>query len=504
MTDPSPPARDPGSAAIPLSNANLPSLAIQVPGYDRSQVVAGIAHIGVGGFHRAHQAMYVDRLLTDGAPDSRRWGICGIGVLPHDAHMRDALAAQDHLYTLVLRHPDGTQEARVIGSIVDYLLAPDDPRAVIDRLSDPAIRIVSLTVTEGGYNIDNDTGSFDIDHPDVRHDVAEPEVPTTVFGLVVSALERRRAAGIPPFTVVSCDNIQSNGDVARAAFSAFAELRDPELGAFVGQQVAFPNSMVDRITPATTDADRTDVARRFGVADAWPVVCEPFTQWVLEDRFGDGRPAYEDAGVQLVGDVAPYERMKLRLLNAGHQGVAYFGRLAGHTYVHDAMADEVFAPFLLAYMHREAVPTLGDIPGVDLSAYCDELIERFSNPHVADTTARLAFDGSERIPKFLLPVVRDRLRTGDDVRLSAAIVASFALYCEGSDEAGSPITIDDQRASSLSTAATRQADDPLAFVRQRELFGDLAGESSFTTPYLRALESLRSKGSRATMRDLLT
>jgi mannitol 2-dehydrogenase len=233
------------------------------------------------------------------------------------------------------------------------------------------------------------------------------------------------------------------------------------------------------------------------------VVCEPFTQWVLEDHFSDGRPDYADAGVQIVEDVAPYERMKLRLLNAGHQGVAYFGQLAGHTYVHDAMADEVFAPFLRAYMHREAVPTLGDIPGVDLSAYCDQLVERFSNPHVADTLARLAFDGSERIPKFLLPVVRDRLRTGDDVRLSAAIVASFAFYCEGSDEAGSPITIDDQRASSLSAAAVQHPEDPLAFVRQRELFGDLAGEDGFTVPYLSALESLRSKGSRATMRDLI-
>jgi mannitol 2-dehydrogenase len=502
MTDSSP--RVPGPAAVPLSQASLSSLTVPVPEYDRSQVVAGIAHIGVGGFHRAHQAMYVDRLLASGTPESRQWGICGIGVLPQDAHMRDALLAQDHLYTLVLRHPDGTQEARVIGSIVDYLLAPDDPRAVVDRLADPAIRIVSLTVTEGGYNIDNDTGSFDIDNPDVRHDVAEPEVPVTVFGLVVGALERRRAAGIPPFTVMSCDNIQSNGDVARAAFSAFAELRDPELAAFVGKQVSFPNSMVDRITPATTDADRADVANRFGVADAWPVVCEPFTQWVLEDRFGQGRPAYAEAGVQIVDDVAPYERMKLRLLNAGHQGVAYFGRLAGYTYVHDAMADEVFAPFLLAYMHTEAIPTLGDIPGVDLSAYCDELIERFSNPHVADTLARLAYDGSERIPKFLLPVVRDRLRTGDDLRLSAAIVASFALYCEGSDETGSPVTIDDQRGSSLATAAAHQTDDPLAFVRQRELFGDLAGIETFTGPYLSALESLRRKGSRATMRSLLS
>ena len=239
MTDSSP-AVAAGSAAIALSNANLSSLAVPAPAYDRSQVVAGIAHIGVGGFHRAHQAMYVDRLLTADAPGSRHWGICGIGVLPHDAHMRDALAAQDHLYTLVLRHPDGPQEARVIGSIVDYLLAPDDPRAAVDRLSDPAIRIVSLTVTEGGYNIDNDTGAFDIDNPDVRHDVAEPEVPVTVFGLVVGALERRRAAGVPPFTVMSCDNIQSNGDVARSAFSAFAELRDPELAAFVAQAGAFP------------------------------------------------------------------------------------------------------------------------------------------------------------------------------------------------------------------------------------------------------------------------
>ena len=484
-----------------LSAASLAELSVPVPTYDRNAVTTGIVHIGVGGFHRAHQAMYVDRLLEAGL--GQEWGICGIGMLPGDARMRDALAGQDHLYTLVLKHPDGHREARVIGSIVDYLLAPDDPPAAVARLVDPATRIVSLTVTEGGYNINNSTGAFDVENAGVQHDLGDLENPTTTFGLVVAALAARRAAGQEPFTVMSCDNVQGNGDVARGVFSAFADLVDPDLGAWVRERVAFPNCMVDRITPQTTDADRAEVAERFGITDAWPVVCEPFTQWVLEDHFGQGRPDLDEVGVQIVEDVLPYEHMKLRLLNAGHQGLAYFGTLAGYTYVHDTMADELFAPYLRAYWHREAIPTLGAVPGVDLDAYCDELLERFGNPEVADTNARLAFDGSERMTKFLLPVITARIAAGDDVTVSAAICASWARYCEGTDEQGHEIRPDDQRVDQLMAAAARQGDDPLAFLRQPEIFGDLVEQTAFTKPYLAALTSLHERGARATLAGLM-
>ena len=490
-------------AGIPLRPERLSDIAgrVPVPAYDRTQVGTGIVHLGVGAFHRAHQAMYVDRLLDAGK--ARDWGICGVGVLALDARMRDVMHEQDGLYTLVLKEADGTWTPRVIGSIVDYRFAPDDPEAVIERMADPTTRIVSLTVTEGGYNFNQVTGEFESANPDVVRDLEPGATPHTTFGLVTEALARRRARGTGPFTVMSCDNIQHNGNLSRRMFVAFARLRDPELADWIERQVSFPNSMVDRITPATTDEDRAEVRRRFGVDDGWPVVCEPFTQWVLEDSFVAGRPPFEDAGVQIVEDVAPYELMKLRLLNASHQGIAYFGWLAGYRLVHDAAQDPLFARFLLAYMDREATPTLGDVPGIDLTAYKHQLIERFANPGVRDTVARLAAFSSDRIPKWLVPVIREDLAAGRDVTLSAAIVASWARYAEGLDEQGEPIEIVDQLKDTLVPLAQRQAEEPLAFLTPRELFGDLKDDDRFTRPYLAALDSLHRHGARATLGGLV-
>ena len=287
-----------------LNAKTLSDLQVPVPTYERSQVSTGIVHFGVGGFHRAHQAMYVDALMNTGA--ARDWGITGVGLLPGDRRMHEILHAQDCLYTLVVKEPDGTMQARVIGSIVDYLFAPDDPEEVLRVMSDPATRVVSLTITEGGYLVNQATGEFDADDPSIANDLQDGAVPSTAFGFVTEALARRRTAGIEPFTVMSCDNIQGNGEVAHKMMGAFARLKDPELAAWIEDHVAFPNSMVDRITPVTTDADRSVVAERFQVQDGWPVVCEPFTQWVLEDRFPAGRPAFEEVGVQLVPDVEPY------------------------------------------------------------------------------------------------------------------------------------------------------------------------------------------------------
>ena len=279
--------------------------------------------------------MYLDALMNRGR--ALDWAICGMGLLPGDARMRDALAAQDYLYTLMIKHPDGSTDARVIGSIVDFVFAPDDPEAAVERLADPSVRIVSLTITEGGYNFNQATGKFDRNNPDVVHDLSEPARPRTVFGLVVEALHRRRSRGIAPFAVMSCDNIQGNGHVAQRQFTAYAELRDPAFAAWIGDKVPFPNSMVDRITPVTTEDDRALLADRYGLRDRWPVVGEPFTQWVLEDNFvagGESRPAFEEAGVQLVSDVEPYELMQLRLLNASHQALCYPGYFAGYRYAH--------------------------------------------------------------------------------------------------------------------------------------------------------------------------
>ena len=474
---------------------------VPTPGYDRRSLRAGIVHVGVGGFHRAHQAMYLDRLMNVG--EASDWAICGLGVMPADRGMRDALAPQDYLYTLVEKHGDGTWKPRVIGSIVDYLYAPDDAETVIERLAEEAIKIVSLTVTEGGYSIDEVSGEFDPTTREVARDLEPGATPRSFFGLITEALARRRRRRIAPFTIVSCDNLQGNGRLAHRAFASFARLRDPELGDWMEHEVRFPASMVDRITPATTDADRAELRARFGIEDRWPVVCEPFTQWVLEDSFSCGRPPYEQAGVQLVEDVEPYELMKLRLVNCSHQGLCYFGHLCGYELVHDAAADPQFERLLRGYMDHEATPTLPAVPGIDLERYKQTLIERLRNPEIDDTIARLAAYGSDRLPKFLLPVVRCQLAGGGPVRRAAAIVASWARYAEGTDEDGNPIDVVDRKKDALMAAAREQGSDPLAFVRNREMFGDLVDEEGFTSPYLAALDSLHRKGARGTLRDLV-
>lgn len=493
-----------------LSPAVLDELPAEVarPTYDRSRVRAGIAHIGVGGFHRAHQALYTDRLLTAGGHED--WGICGIGLLDSDSAMRDALVPQECLYSLTLKHPDGSRDRRVIGSLIEYLHAPEDPQAVLERLADPAIRIVSLTVTEGGYNVSRTDGSFDLTEPNVAADLEPGATPRTVFGVVTAALALRRERNLPPFTVMSCDNLQGNGEVAQRAFCSFATALDPELGAWMEREVAFPATMVDRITPVTSAADREDADAALGVHDAWPVVAEPFEQWVIEDHFPQGRPAWEDAGAQLVDDVEPYELMKLRLLNSTHQALTYIGYLLGHRYAHEAMREPRIVELLRRYWLREARPTLRPVPGVDLDAYTRTLEERYGNEHVADTLARLCADSSNRIPPWLLPVVRERLAAGGDVRHAAAVVASWARYAEGVDEQGQPIDVVDARGDAIIEAARRQlptdqggTGDELAFLRDTTLFGDLAEQPDFTEPYRRFLRLMHEQGTSAALDDLL-
>ena len=492
------------STGVAALNADLISsnrTDVPLPAYDRSRVTASIMHFGVGGFHRAHQAMYLDRLLSRGGES--RWGICGVGVLDADRAMHDALAAQDDLYTLVEKHADGRYEPRIIGSIVDYLFAPDDPEAVIARLADPDTEIVSLTITEGGYAVSDVTGHFDPEAPGVAADLAPGAVPHSVFGLVCAGLARRRDAGRAPFTIVSCDNLPGNGHLAREAFVSFAALLDPELAAWIDAEVRFPNSMVDRITPATTEDDREQVAQRFGIEDRWPVVCEPFTQWVIDDAFSGDRPRWEEVGVQVVSDVAPYELMKLRLLNASHQGLCYFARLCDYVYVHEAAQDPLFRAFLRRYMDEEATPTLEAVPGIDLDAYKDELIERFSNPEIRDTVARLCAESSDRIPKWLIPVVRDQLEGNGPVRFCAAIVASWARYAQGVDEHGAPIGIVDRRREQVMALAEQAVTEPRAFILDRNLFGDVGDDPRFADAFAETLETLRRRGARSTLETLV-
>ncbi|CAN5777696.1 mannitol dehydrogenase family protein [soil metagenome] len=464
-----------------LDKTTLPQLSVAKPTYNRDEITVGIVHFGVGGFHRAHQAYYVDKLLEQGK--AKDWGICGVGVLPNDRKMKDALDAQDGLYTLILVNPDGSRDVRVIGSIVDYLFAPDDPEAVVELLAAPSTRIVEMTITEGGYQIQNADEN-------------------SVFGLVTAALERRRDRDIPSFTIVSCDNIEGNGEVAREAFTGYADKHHPGLSAWMAEHTTFPNSMVDRITPVTTPDVIETLAEIDGIEDQWPVVAEPFTSWALEDNFVDGRPPFEDVGVLTVADVTPYELMKLRLLNAGHQGLCYFAYLMGYRLVHDAAADPLIADFLMDYWNSEATPTLKPVPGIDLPAFKLTAIERFANPGVRDTVARLCAESSDRIPKWLVPVIRTNLHTGDPIRLSAAIVASWARYAEAVDEQGEPIKVVDQLADELIPIARSQKENPLAFVENTALFGDLAQHPRFVEAYLWALDSLHRDGARATLEAL--
>jgi mannitol 2-dehydrogenase len=475
--------------------------AVKRPGYDRTSLSPGIAHIGVGNFHRAHQALVIDDLAAAGLASD--WGILGIAMLAGDEPLARGMQGQDGLYVLVEKHSDGTWDYRIIGSIHDVLFAPEDPGAAVEALTDPRIRIVSLTITEGGYNFDRLTGEFMLDTPAVAADVSSDGPPSTVFGLVCAALQSRRDRGIPAFTVMSCDNIQHNGDVAKEMFTAFARAKDPELAGWIHDNVAFPNSMVDRITPVTTDEDRSTVSAAIGLQDECPVLCEPFFQWVVEDNFPSGRPPWEQARVQVTSDVSPYEKMKLRLLNASHQGLAYFSYLMGYRYVHDAARDPLMAKFLRQYMDDEATPTLDPLVGVDLEAYKAELIERFANPEVKDTVARLAAESSDRIPKWLLPVVRERLEQGGTVDLSAAIVASWARYAEGVDEHGEFIDVVDPLREDLIPIARSQAVNPVAFIENRSLFGDLVDDERFRGPYLEALERLHQDGARITLEWLM-
>jgi mannitol 2-dehydrogenase len=489
-------------SASKLTNQSLRSLHgyVAVPRYERTDLATGIVHFGVGGFHRSHEAMYVDRLLNQGT--GAGWAICGVGTLPSDRAMQRALDAQDCLYTLVLKDTTGSITPQVIGSIARFLHAADAVEPVITALTDPLTRIISLTITEGGYPVSNDTGDF-APSPELVADVARGAGATTVFGLVAEALDRRRTDGGPGVTIVSCDNMTGNGDIARRSFTGVASLRSPELATWMQDNVEFPNSMVDRITPVTTDTDRRELTERFDIDDAWPVVAEPFVQWVLEDRFVAGRPPLEDVGVQFVSDVHPYELMKLRLLNASHQVLTYLGYLAGYRYVHEVCEDPAFRELLLRYMVREATPTLPAVPGIDLDSYRRTLIERFTNPHVGDSLARNGTDGSDRIPKFVLPVVREQLASGGDISVSVVAVAAWARYLDGVDEQGRPIDVADRRFEQLGLLAAQQRTNPEALLTVTEVFGDLGRQPQFVTAYRAALASLYERGARATVAALL-
>jgi len=479
--------------------ASFRKAGVSVPDYDIGAVTPGIVHLGIGAFHRAHMAAYVDSLLAN-HPD---WAIIGASLRRPDT--RDALAPQDFLYTLSIRDAAGTR-ARIIGAVRDVINASQNRQVLLDLMASEAIRIVSLTVTEKGYCYAPATGELDESHPDIVHDLAHPEAPISAPGIIAAALKLRYDRGLIPFTVMSCDNLPSNGKTAGRIVRRFAELMgDADFIEYVNS-VNFPSTMIDRIVPATTDADREIVREIIGLDDAWPIMTEPFTQWVIEDSFPAGRPPFELAGAQLVEDVEPFELMKLRMLNGSHSTMSYLGYLAGHQYVSEAIADPAILKLIHGLMTDEVIPTL-PMPRPDLEAYRDQLLARFANPALKHRTWQIAMDGSQKLPQRLLGTIRARMQAGQPYSRLALGVAAWMRYVTGLDEQGQPIDIKDPLSTRLRELSDAANGNPAQLATNLltipEIFGpDLPASDNFRTVVTDHLRSLFTNGTAETIRRI--
>ncbi|MDW7694519.1 mannitol dehydrogenase family protein [Flammeovirgaceae bacterium SG7u.111] len=476
---------------ISLNQESLSTMppSIKTPSYDRNKVTTSIVHIGVGNFHRSHEAYFTNELMERyGVLDC---GICGVGLLDYDRRIYNILKDQDGLYTLITKELDGSLSAKVIGSIVEYIFAPENPIAVIEKMANPDIKIISLTITEGGYNLNEGTGEFDFSNPVVVEDMKNPMSPKTVFGYLAQAMKLRMQRGIEGCTIQSCDNIQGNGNIAKKSLMNYVEKAEPELLPWIEKNVTFPNAMVDRITPVTVAEDIVKLQEEFHINDQWPVVCEPFIQWVVEDKFANGRPAWEKVGVQFVDNVVPYENMKLRLLNAGHSVLGMLGALHGYTTIDEAARDNDFHDFLRAFMDEEASPTLGNLGGLDLEKYKDSLIERFQNVYIKDLIARICLESSAKIPIFLLPTIKAQLQNSGNFERAAFVVAAWCKYNDGIDENGNKYTIEDAMSNELIRTAALSHQDPIRFLEIEPVFGDLVNNKAFVDAFLSSLQRLR-------------
>ena len=460
-------------------------------------------HLGLGAFFRRHAALFNEDVLANEQSD---WGISGVSLQRPD--QRDRLAPQECLYTSVENGPSGPQ-ARIVGCILNVLVAPEDPAAVLDRLADGDTSIVTLTITEKGYHHDPASGHLNAEHAEIRHDLDHPDTPVSAVGLITAALARRLAAGLPPFTVATCDNLPSNGTLLAGLVREFASLRNEKLAAWIERTVPFPSSMVDRIVPAQTPADVALVEQLTGLHDAAPVMHEPFRQWVLEDRFADGvRPPWERAGVQFVTDVAPFEHAKLRMLNGSHSALAYLGYLAGHETIFDAVLDELFARFISRFWSDDVIPILAAPPGMDLEAYSHQLLERYRNPAIRHRLWQIAMDGSQKLPQRLLSTVRDSLQRQRPFNFVALAVAGWIRYVAGTDEFGRSIDVRDPLAATLQERIAAAGPDPAAQVRAvanvEAVFGqDLPANPPFMTTVTEAYQALQKEGSRQAIADVL-
>ncbi|MGB0866010.1 MAG: mannitol dehydrogenase family protein [Granulosicoccaceae bacterium] len=482
---------------ITLNNNTLAQLPIEVkrPMYNRCELKPGIVHIGVGNFHRAHQAWFLHRLMQRGL--AQDWAIVGAGVRPFDEAQRQKLSAQDYLYSLV-ELSTGSETAEVVGSLIDYLPIEPDNASLIKTMADPSIRIVSLTVTEGGYYIDPASNAFDGSHPDIVHDAANPQSPRTAFGAMLAALRLRREQGLPPFTCMSCDNLQGNGVILKQTLLSLAKISDPELASWLEREGSFPNSMVDCIVPATGPRE-LELVKRFGLDDAVPVTHEPFRQWVIEDDFCAGRPDWDLVGAQFTDDVHDFETMKIRLLNGGHQLLANAGELLGVESIDGCIRHALIRGFFECVEHREIAPHVRPVPGMTPTDYIALITERFANPEIRDTTRRVAFDGSSRHAGFLLPTLREAITSGGAVQGLLLAEALWARMCAGTREDGSEIVANDPNWDQLLGVAIQAKSNPRAWLEQREIYGDLADNPAVLETFDRWLNKLWQEGTEATL-----
>ncbi|AXO79192.1 mannitol dehydrogenase family protein [Olleya aquimaris] len=478
---------------LKLNTKNLSAIGerIAIPKYSRSDIKTGIVHVGIGGFHRAHEAFYTDQLLQGEAV--KDWGICGVALLDFDTKIYTTLKEQDGLYTLIVKELDGTHTKRVIGAITEYLFAPENPTTVIEKMASPEVKIITLTITEGGYNYNEATKTFDFTNPLIIHDLEHPNAPKTIFGYLTQALKLRQEQGLKGITIQSCDNIQGNGHMTQNMLLSYVSKAEPSLIDWINKNVSFPNAMVDRITPVTTAEDITHLKETSGIDDTWPVVCEPFKQWVIEDNFIAGRPAWEKVGAQFVEDVVPYEKMKLSLLNAGHSVLGILGALMGYNTIDEAVNNPNIRAFLKHYMDEEVTPTLGDLEGVDLEAYKKSLLERFGNINIKDQIDRICSETSAKYPIFILPTIQSQLENKGDIGLAAFVTAAWAIYSLGTNENGDALIIKDALKQELNEKAKEAKQNPIAFLELGSVFGTLKQNPVFTEVFVNAYEDITNK-----------
>ena len=495
-------AQEAQASLLSVSQKNLEKLGqtYPVPTYDRAALKPGILHMSVGGFHRSHQAVYLDAFLNQSAED---WMITGVGLMPNDDVNLKALTDQNGLYAVLERSPE-KDEVRIVGSIKTLIHAPSEPGKVFAEIASPSTKILSLTVTEKGYYYD-DKRNLDTSHPAIQNDAKLPENPKTAYGYIIKGLQQRRANNAGAITIMCCDNLPGNGHITQHLLLQFAEISDASIIEWIKENVSFPNAMVDRITPVTTDNIRNILAAEFSINDAWPVVCEDYIQWIIEDNFIAGRPALEKVGVQFVNEVDPYEKMKVRLLNGSHSALSYISYLLGHREVDKAMADPLVSKFVRAYMDECITPSVPNVPGIDLDQYKDKLISRFSIPSFSDQVQRLAEDGSQNIRNAMVPPLEFQLENNGSIKWIALALAGWFRYLSGVDEQGNAIQIKDPMADRLTDSAKVNGQDPVGLLKFDEIFGkQLIGNSRLSDELGGYLTKIYADGIRKTLEDALS